>query len=258
MKAVLIVLADATNSSGQAFPSQQRIAEITELSERAVRYALDGLEGLGLISREPRYRKGGSRKSTLYKLTIPATGATMPEGKDTSGNDLEGIPATGATMPPPYRQQVPPCEGTIPATGATLVTTLLEPTDKPPVVPLSDDGAENDLSLNGGKHRGSKRCPKTFTPTAEHRKLAANLGLDFDMELAKMRDHEFREPRRDWDAVFRNWLRNSKPPRATAGRAASHRLTPDRFREEVSEGRGEHKTRMQIEHEQRLRKAGKP
>jgi hypothetical protein len=33
--------------------------------------------------------------------------------------------------------------------------------------------------------------------------------VDFDAELALIRDHEFRDPHSDWDAVIRNWLRKA-------------------------------------------------
>jgi uncharacterized protein YdaU (DUF1376 family) len=33
--------------------------------------------------------------------------------------------------------------------------------------------------------------------------------VNFDAELALIRDHEFRDPHSDWDAVIRNWLRRA-------------------------------------------------
>lgn len=39
--------------------------------------------------------------------------------------------------------------------------------------------------------------------------------VDFDAEMAMLRDHEFRDAHSDWDAVIRNWLRRAeKQPRA--------------------------------------------
>jgi len=34
-------------------------------------------------------------------------------------------------------------------------------------------------------------------------------GVNFDSEIALIRDHEFRDPHSDWDAVVRNWLRRA-------------------------------------------------
>jgi uncharacterized protein YdaU (DUF1376 family) len=41
--------------------------------------------------------------------------------------------------------------------------------------------------------------------------------VNFDAELALIRDHEFRDPHSDWDAVIRNWLRRAEKqkPRST-------------------------------------------
>lgn len=56
--------------------------------------------------------------------------------------------------------------------------------------------------------------------------------VDFDHEIAVLRDHEFKTPYSDWDAVIRNWMRkaqrfyqerkttSSRP--VTTGRPMSH------------------------------------
>lgn len=41
--------------------------------------------------------------------------------------------------------------------------------------------------------------------------MATALGVDLELEMAKFRDHQFRDPRTDPDATFRNWLRNARP-----------------------------------------------
>jgi hypothetical protein len=63
------------------------------------------------------------------------------------------------------------------------------------------------------------RVPADWQPTAEHRGLAFQLGVPFDEELAKFRDHEFRNPKTDPDACFRTWLKNSLEFRRTAAGA---------------------------------------
>lgn len=57
--------------------------------------------------------------------------------------------------------------------------------------------------------RPSKRVSKQWQPKDEHRSLAQELAVGFDSELALFRDHEFKDPRSDWDAGFRNWLRRA-------------------------------------------------
>lgn len=79
------------------------------------------------------------------------------------------------------------------------------------------------------KRRPSKRCPADFAITAEMRAWAASEtpGLDLDRETAKMRDHEFATARKDWPAVWRNWLRTA----AERGTGGKHAKRPESFHE---------------------------
>lgn len=74
LKAVLMAVADYADEKGRAWPSQVRIAEDTELSERAVRNALAELVERGLISRESRHRPDGSRSSDIITMKLPSEG----------------------------------------------------------------------------------------------------------------------------------------------------------------------------------------
>jgi len=58
-----------------------------------------------------------------------------------------------------------------------------------------------------GKPKATKRAPPDFTPDLSVT-LAKLPDLDFDQELAKFRDWEFKTPRSDWNATWRNWIRN--------------------------------------------------
>jgi hypothetical protein len=55
----------------------------------------------------------------------------------------------------------------------------------------------------------ASRAPKDFTPDLE---FATNLLPDIDAsaEAQKFKDHEFKNPRSDWDAVWRTWIRTCK------------------------------------------------
>lgn len=105
-KAVLFDLADRANDSGECYPSVARIANDTELSERAVRDALRALESAGLIRSSAR-----SGTSTIYTLTLRTTaGGAAPATHSAPASDAEGqetppTPAGGADLP---RQDVPP------------------------------------------------------------------------------------------------------------------------------------------------------
>lgn len=74
---------------------------------------------------------------------------------------------------------------------------------------------------NGSSKRGAKRAhpiPANWKPTRSHHELAANLGVNCDLEADKMRDWALSKGQtgKDWDARFRNWLRRAaetNPPR---------------------------------------------
>jgi hypothetical protein len=86
-KAVLMALCSIVNDDGVGFPSQQRIADDTELSIRSVKRAMDDLETRGMLSRERRYRENGYRTSDL--ITVHQTpiilGAKL--SRDTESGD---------------------------------------------------------------------------------------------------------------------------------------------------------------------------
>lgn len=67
-KSVLMALCSIVNDDGIGFPSQQRIADDSELSVRSVKRAMTDLEKAGIITRERRYREGGYRTSDLIHI----------------------------------------------------------------------------------------------------------------------------------------------------------------------------------------------
>lgn len=73
------------------------------------------------------------------------------------------------------------------------------------------------------KSEGAKRAralPDDWTPSEDHRSLAAQRGVDCDLEASKMRDWATDKGAtgKDWDARFRNWLHRAEPPRGTQQR----------------------------------------
>lgn len=60
--------------------------------------------------------------------------------------------------------------------------------------------------------RAKTRVPEDWSPRPEDLAMAEAEGLtagEIERELARMRDWQFRYGRTDWDAVFRNWIRNA-------------------------------------------------
>ena len=73
-KIVLYWLADHHNGeTGKCFPSINRLAELSEMSRRAVEGHLDTLEKLGLITRVQQYRDTGGKTTNSYILGLTGT-----------------------------------------------------------------------------------------------------------------------------------------------------------------------------------------
>jgi len=124
-KMVLIALAQHADSAGHCWPSLERIAGLSCLSERATRYALRKLEDLGLL--HARHRLG---TSTRYTLTLSGAAPLAP---------------TPAPVAPPPRQMLPPNRSfepineihcAPPAPTTTPVVTAAAPVVTPPAAPL--------------------------------------------------------------------------------------------------------------------------
>lgn len=72
---------------------------------------------------------------------------------------------------------------------------------------LSDSDAYTDKRERGSRKRSS-RVPPDFSPDLT---LASALpGIDTEAEVRKFRDWEFKTPRSDWAAAWRNWVQRCK------------------------------------------------
>lgn len=78
-KIVLYWLADHHNgTTGLCIPSQKRLAELCEMTDRSVRTHLDTLQALGLIKVIERKRENGSQTSNEYKLLFDVQNLPTP------------------------------------------------------------------------------------------------------------------------------------------------------------------------------------
>ena len=82
-KAVLMAVANYADEAGLCWPSQDQIADDTELSRHSVMRALDVLQELGLLTRERRHRKDGSRTSDMITLDLSITHLCSAEQRST-------------------------------------------------------------------------------------------------------------------------------------------------------------------------------
>lgn len=70
----------------------------------------------------------------------------------------------------------------------------------------------------GATRKRAHQLPDTWQPNDAHRALAAERGVDVELEATKMRDWAASEGKagKDWDARFRNWLRGARPTLAAS------------------------------------------
>ncbi|MGE5566180.1 MAG: YdaU family protein [Parcubacteria group bacterium] len=115
-------------------------------------------------------------------------------------------------------------------------TTVANATDLPkqnPAIsePESDTSRAKALSVRA---RASRRCPPEWEPSEiTGAKLIAEgfTAGDLERALTRMRDHEFKTARCDWDAAYRNWVRADKDrqPRAIHERSDPIQRKRDQF-----------------------------
>jgi uncharacterized protein YdaU (DUF1376 family) len=74
---------------------------------------------------------------------------------------------------------------------------------------VSEAKASSPTSLP--KRRPSRRAPEDWSPaeiTVARLSAEGHTAGDLERALTRMRDHEYAKPHSDWDAAFRNWVRN--------------------------------------------------
>jgi DNA-binding transcriptional MocR family regulator len=70
-KIVLYWLADHHNGeTGDCFPSQKRLAQVCEMTDRSIRNQIEALKHMGLIEVIKRNRGNGSQTSNVYRLML--------------------------------------------------------------------------------------------------------------------------------------------------------------------------------------------
>lgn len=91
------------------------------------------------------------------------------------------------------------------AEGASSSPPLPSGADPPP--PATANGPANTRAKPAPR---SRRLPAGYAIEPWREWAAENTpSVNFDAEIAMLRDHEFRDAHSDWDAVVRNWLRRA-------------------------------------------------
>lgn len=189
-KFILIALADnGDDETWKAWPSLTNISNKTGFSRSTIKKTLRELETAGYLS-----RSGGSRTSTTtYYLHIDRWADIDPRPRNTLGREMTG--------------------------GG--------PTDDPEVGRQSATEPSGEPSVNRSRSRSTQgtQIPEDFSLTPDRLKFALSKGLtqpEAEEELEKFIDHWRGVPgqkgrKSDWDATWRNWVRNAlkfrQPPK---------------------------------------------
>ena len=150
-KLVLLALADHYNeSTGDAWPSIDRLVSVTEGSRSTVIRKLKKLEQVGFISREKRYNK-----TDVYRINF--TGVT----------ETPQTVSTGVTLTPQEQ-----------STGVT---------ETPLGVSQRHTNTYGTLNINNNSKKSSKQKVSDWTPTQDDLAYATELGLDANEVLTDIR-----------------------------------------------------------------------
>lgn len=196
-KAVLISLADNANDSGECWPSIAHICERTCLGKTAVINAIKWLEEAGVVLAD---RSNGRHSRYAIDLQALEQGVLF-------GNEPVRLPNR-------YAKQ------TGPSGGPNRSATRTAPVRQADTNRQEPSRTKNSRAGASSAKRGC-RLPTDWQPTSDDLAFAVDrLGQQTDDEIDKFRDHWKAAPgskgvKLDWDATFRNWIRNA---RVTQGR----------------------------------------
>lgn len=222
-KIVLLGLGSYANEAGFCFPSQDKLVAHTCLSASTIKRALKALEERGLIERERRHYRDGSRAANGYYLRfgrfkIQAVDLT-PRTEDEVQTKGSPGPDQGVTVTPPTSLE----PVTEPIREPFLEVSLSRPylgdfnedePEEPSVIGEEAPAAEPPEPPVKGRARKPQRalpdgCPSAELIEAQQAKAReAGADVDVDFEAGRFRDWNLSKDNRyaDWDAAFRTWI----------------------------------------------------
>lgn len=197
-KAVLVRLADQANSDGIAWPGKCSLAEVLDCDKRTVDRAIEKLIAMGLISVQREKNDAGRNETNVYCLHLK-----QPELFDENA----------APRVAERRGWQSATHGTAP--GGRVAESHGEGGTAPPE-PSVNPQLEPRAGTRKPRERG-QRLPAGWQPSEELRAWAMTErpGLDLQQVLDSFTDYWIAKTgasacKLDWDATFRNWVRNEK------------------------------------------------
>ena len=178
IKAVLVALANYAGPDCVCWRGQDRIAADTELSRASVLRALKALEEFGLIERERRHRKDGSRTSDIIKLNTNVSQCNVAESNV--------APSNVANEAEPMLHSA---------------TAIEEPSEEPSVIKQKRARSERPFPTDW------QPAPLGDAFIAKHDASSIDLASEFD----SFRDHHLSRANKmaDWQAAWRTWIRKA-------------------------------------------------
>lgn len=209
-KLVLLCLANYATKDLQAWPSQETIAEETELSPRTVWSALKSLEAKEVIHRKRRFRSDGTRTTDVFTINLAAP--VFDQARETTRN--------------PCDDHSQPLQEPL-ATVATL--TSFEPPLEPPIGTITPPTPPKP-----GGRRG-ERLPDDWQPSPQDRDKARAEGLtdaEIDRAATEFCNYWHSRPgsggcKLDWSKTWHNWvIRDGRRGRGGGAGMASRPAQP--------------------------------
>jgi hypothetical protein len=188
-KFALVMLANYADDCGVCWPEQETLAQDCACSERTIRSALSALEDAGLIARQARRRKDGSRRSDVFLLVGFAARRAIAKAED----HPILTPADVADMTDPdriNRQNLPVADGDLAgdqpadfseATGKICttnrqdlpVTIRQEPSEEPSREPSKEEEGAQARAKSSDLAGGKPQPPASGLSALLHRVIAA-------------------------------------------------------------------------------------
>nr|WP_253958577.1 helix-turn-helix domain-containing protein [Paraburkholderia fungorum] len=219
-KFVLTVIANCADGKEYlAFPSIAYIAEATSQDPKTVKVNLKRLKDWGFIEDSGK-RCGGTGQVIVYRINVGKTGLVKEVQKRTTSKNGPG-PKTAAKEPKNGVKEVQKRQVTGPKTDPVNVSKRNEPSrtvisSSPTTSPPAARGTRLPKDWVLTKALGVWAAGEQPTWTPEHiRKVAA-----------AFKDHWIAQPglkgrKTDWEATWRNWVRNGKPLGGAVGVSAA-------------------------------------
>ncbi|WP_425412328.1 helix-turn-helix domain-containing protein [Leisingera methylohalidivorans] len=225
---IMLALADHADDEGRCYPSIPRLCQRTGLGERAVQTNIRKLQAQGYVEIIPGAGRNGSNLYFVRPTPAPdAPPQEMHPAPDAPPQEMHPAP----DAPPPRTKCTSTPAPDAPKPSGTIIEPSVPPVGPPPKKP------------GKARSRGT-RLPDDWVLPRGWREWAISEGWaenTIRLEAEKFQDYWRSAPgqkgvKLDWQATWRNWMRNSKTPKLTPISGGHHEPSrhPDRLQRVVT------------------------